>query len=244
MTNEKDTVNHSRRRFIKKSGLVVGGTLLGTFIGTSVQGNNQQSPPPPTNEKKNYNRALKFFTRREDFDTLSAATERIFPEDENGPGAIQLGVPYFIDHELASGYGHNDREYMKGPFFLGSEFQGYQSPLKRRDLFLKGLRKIEEVSKNDYNASFVDLEDEQQDELLTKFEEDKVEIKGVKASFFFNTLISATFSGAYADPLYGGNADMEGWNMKEFPGAQMSYLNEIEEEKFIKKGPIALNDHM
>lgn len=42
--------------------------------------------------------------------------KRIYPKDEQGEGAIGLGVSYFIDNQLASAYGYNDREYMQEPF--------------------------------------------------------------------------------------------------------------------------------
>ncbi|MBR8635912.1 gluconate 2-dehydrogenase subunit 3 family protein [Campylobacter jejuni] len=35
---------------------------------------------------------------------LSEAVERIFPEDDLGPGAKKLGVAIFIDNELAGNY--------------------------------------------------------------------------------------------------------------------------------------------
>ena len=52
-------------------------------------------------------------------------------------------------------------------------------------------------------------------------EKDEVKIPGLKSSFFFEILRKSTIEGAYADPLYGGNKDMQGWKMKEYPGVQM-----------------------
>ena len=49
--------------------------------------------------------------------------------------------------------------------------------------------------------------------------------------------------GAYSDPLYGGNRDMKGWKMKEFPGAVASYANMIEEKEFVKMDPVSLTDY-
>ena len=67
-----------------------------------------------------------------------------------------------------------------------------------------------------------------------------MELKGVSSAHFFGVLRTATIEGAYADPLYGGNANMEGWKMKNFPGHQMSFLDIIEKE-FTKIEPMALN---
>lgn len=51
---------------------------------------------------------------------------------------------------------------------------------------------------------------------------------------FFQELKQATMEGAYSDPLYGGNKDLEGWKMKEYPGAQMSYGQQIDSEEFVQ----------
>lgn len=248
MADKDETSRLSRRKFIKKSsyvaGGIVGGGVLGTIIGTNFPGQETKVPTNKgTKSDKSYNQALMYFSRPSDFQTLSAATERIFPKDENGPGAIELSVPYFIDHQLAGSYGHNEREYMKGPFFSGTDYQGIQSPLKRHEIFMVGIRALEDESKKEYDASFVDLDDDQQDKILERFENNDVTLKGVMASYFFEQLRAATLSGAYADPLYGGNENMDGWRMKQFPGNQMSYLKEIDSDKFIEIEPESLKDH-
>lgn len=247
IVDEKKNSNLSRRRFIRNSsyaaGGLIGGGLLGSFIGTNYLGD-EQKPSTSLSKESNSNRALMFFTRPSDFKILSAATERLYPKDENGPGAIELGVPYFIDHELAGAYGNNDREYMKGPFFPGTEYQGYQTPLRRHQVFMTGIRAMEQESKSKYDASFVDLEGEQQDEIIKKFEDDNVKLKSVSSAYFFEMLRTATISGTYADPLYGGNANMDAWKMKEFPGSRMSYLGKIGTEKFIEMKPKSLGDHL
>src|SRR5699024_4246413 len=104
--------------------------------------------------------ALMYFTRKKDFDVLSAATERIFPKDENGPGAIDLGVPYFIDHQLAGGYGNNEREYTMAPFSEGTDYQGDQSPLKRHEILMQGVLALDEESQKEHGEAFVDLDGE------------------------------------------------------------------------------------
>ena len=90
--------------------------------------------------------------------------------------------------------------------------------MNRGEIFTLGLRKIDEVSQEDFGARFVDLDPEKQDEVLRLFEEDKVEMKGVGSANFFHLLLQTTIEGAYADPVYGGNKDMMGWRMKEYPG--------------------------
>src|SRR5699024_5390834 len=147
-----------------------------------------------------------FFDRREDFAVLSAATERIFPEDKNGPGAIALGVPYFIDKQLYGAWGHNAKEYMDGPFPItpyvrayekkavhqskqgpnaevlpGIPGARYQSRLNRGEIILRGIRKIEEESQKQYKEAFEKIAAEEQDSILALFEAGDIDLPGVSA---------------------------------------------------------------
>ncbi|KHF33919.1 hypothetical protein CM49_03879 [Paenibacillus sp. P1XP2] len=66
----------------------------------------------------------------------------------------------------------------------------------------------------------------------------------ISASGFFKTLFSATMEGVYADPLYGGNNNMNGWKLKNYPGNQMSYAKIIEQDQFAKMPPVSLKEHL
>lgn len=247
----------SRRSFLKMSGVATGSLVAGTYLGSLIPSTEEEqstdtgsegSEPAQSGGKgaqpqEDYSRAYKFFVNADDFKTIEAAAERIFPEDDLGPGALALGVGWFIDHELAGGYGENKREYMKGPFKEGTAFQGPQYPLLRKDLYTEGIRVMNEVSQENHDMLFYELEAEQQDEILTQLESDELEIRGAKASDFFEELRLATISGAYSDPLYRGNKDMQGWEMKKFPGAYMSYINEVEEDGAIELEPTPLSSH-
>lgn len=241
----------SRRDFMKTSGIAVGTLVGGGIIGGAIGYNIRKDPGTAEREEGNEGGAVaspigrKFFKNNRDFNILSQATERIFPEDELGPGAIGLGVPYFIDNQLAGSYGVNAREYMQGPFDIGEPTQGYQTPLIRQEVFLRGIKKLEQEAQSRFNDSFVNLTGEQMDEILTAFQKGEVEMAGLTSSFFFQMLRSATLAGAYADPIYSGNNNMDGWRMKHFPGHQMAYIKEIESEEFKKIEPksLASMDH-
>lgn len=241
----------SRRDFLKTSGIaagtLVGGGLIGGAIGYNVRKDTATVQPEaegnggvPASPK-----GRKFFKSNQDFNILSQATERIFPEDDLGPGAIGLGVPYFIDNQLAGSYGVNAREYMHGPFDVGEPTQGYQTPLIRQEVFLRGIRKMDQEAQSRFNDSFANLEGEQMDEILTAFQKGEIKMDGLTSDFFFQLLRSATLEGAYADPIYSGNNNMDGWRMKNFPGHQMAYINDIESEEFKKIEPqsLASMDH-
>ena len=262
--NEKEGL--SRRQFLKSSGLVAGGVVGGSLFGGLLT--NQFQKKELLTEKQdfvNLQEARMFFSRREDFEILSAATERIFPKNDNGPGAIELGIPYFIDKQLAGSWGNNAKEYMRGPFIQNLQVQDqdrdqdsqgpntetqsptptprYQTRLNRSEVFTQGLRKLDSVAQEKFELKFVDADDNQQDEILQMFENNEVDLAGVNAETFFNLLLKVTIEGAYADPVYGGNKDMMGWRMKEYPGPRMGYLEQIEEEEFLIMEPESLKDY-
>lgn len=236
----------SRRTFIKNSGLTVGGVVLGGALGSLLGKDSEVASQVQVQGKaqgQQHDHALEYFTKQSDFQLLSEATERIFPEDENGPGAIGLGVPYYIDHQLAGKWGINAKDYRFGPFYDGERVQGYQSQLKYHQIYDLGIEAIEKHSQATFNDRFVALEGEQQDEILLALENDEVNIPGLKSSFFFEILRKSTLEGAYSDPLYGGNKDMQGWKMKEYPGVQMRYSAEqVASKEFIKVAPASLHD--
>lgn len=242
--------SQSRRQFLKYSGTAIGGAIVGGVIGGAIAANRKnntaKTPEGQTAETptKNYSQALMYFTQ-DQFDTTEAASERIFPKDDLGPGAKELGVAYFIDHQLASQWGNNGKEYMIGPFIKGEPTQGNYPSIKRHDLFTHGLKALQDTSQSKYQKAFQELTPEQQDELLGLFEKgEQVTVTGGTAQQFFNLLKNFTIEGVYSDPLYGGNKDMQGWKMRNYPGNQMSYTEIMAKDQFVKIEPASLHDHM
>ncbi|ANU14988.1 gluconate 2-dehydrogenase subunit 3 [Planococcus halocryophilus Or1] len=242
---EKDK-NFSRRDFLKTSGIatgaLIGGGIIGGLIGANTNTKDTGTDAPGTSggtkeSSSSSVRGLTFFKSMAEFEVLSQATERIFPEDDLGPGAIGLSVPYFIDGQLAGSYGENSKEYMQGPFFEGEPTQGYQSRLKRNEMFQQGIQLMQQEAQSRFDTKFVDLNGEQMDEILTAFQDNEIKMRGVESQFFFRLLRQATLEGAYADPIYGGNTNMDGWRMKGFPGHQLAYINDIESEDFVEMDP-------
>lgn len=241
--NQEEQTDISRRNFLKNSGYAVGGLAVGGVLGGVIPwGTDDKDNNKAAKKSRNYNEALMFFTQAE-FKTVDAATERIFPKDEEGPGAHDIGVAFFIDHQLAGSYGFNARDYMQPPFFHGEKEQGYQGRLKRREIFKIALREMQNYSHQKFKKGFTELTEEQQDKVLQDFQKDKVKLTTISASGFFDLLRSLTLEGLYSDPLYGGNRDMEGWKMRNYPGNQMNYTKIIEDE-FKDIEPKSLHDHM
>lgn len=242
--NKENTKSVSRRSFIRNAGLAVGGLAVGGFVGNllSKDKDEKETNVPQKTAAEDFNQALMYFTP-EQYSVVEAATERIFPEDDHGPGAKALGVAFFIDHQLAGNWGFNARDYMQAPFYRGEKEQGYQGRLKRRDIFDIAIREIQNHSMAVYKKNFTDLKGEEQDAVLRDFEEDKVKLTTISPSGFFQMLRSVTLEGAYSDPLYGGNKDMNGWKMRNYPGSQMAYADIIEKD-FQKVTPQSLKSHM
>lgn len=246
MQKEKKSI--TRRDFLKTTGIATGTLIGGGLIGGLVGYNTKTANPVAPNvvgsngHTMEMNPGFQFFKNNRDFLIISNATERIFPKDKLGPGAIDLGVPYFIDHQLAGQYGSNSKEYMHGPFAVGAPTQGYQSRLTRAEIFKQGIAKLEDEAMKRYKKGFSSLDVGQMDEILTAFQKDEIAMAGVTSAFFFRLLRTATLEGAYSDPIYSGNKNMEGWKMKGFPGHQMAYINVIESEKFQKIEPMSLGE--
>ncbi len=241
--NDDQAKGMSRRQFLIRSGYTVGGAVLGGVLGYLLPKPEEAAPPAaPAPEQDDLRQALMFFNQ-EQFAIAQAATERIFPADDTGPGAKELGVAFFIDHQLAGEWGFNARDYMQGPFFVGEKVQGYQGRLRRRDIFQIGLREMQNYSQSKYGKNFVNLSEEEQDAVLAAFQNDEVQLTTISASGFFSMLRSSTLEGVYSDPVYGGNKNMGGWTMRSYPGSQMSYT-QIMDKGFMKIPPRSLKDHV
>lgn len=234
----------SRRDFLKTSGVaaggIVGGAMFGGVVGSLYQSDEgtqtaetETDTEGASSEGEVLDDARTYFSRGEDFETLSAATEKIYPEDDNGPGAIELGVPYFIDRQCSHFWGRNSREYMMGPFdYTAAETHGIQSKMTRAETLLFGVRRMLEISREEHDDDFANLDEDTQINILESFESGDVDITGVRSEDFFALLRSMTIQGVYADPVYGGNRDYGGWRMIEFPGPRMGWGNDIESEDF------------
>jgi gluconate 2-dehydrogenase gamma chain len=188
---------------------------------------------------------------------VNAAAGRLIPTDANGPGAVEAGVVYFIDQQLSASYGLTGRRYEHGPYAAGTPTQGDQSGLDMRDRYRLGVQGIEDYAQQLYQTGFAKLSAAQQDRILTDmqagvpatFDGSSISIQavttqpagsgtealqqmtpgtpGIGAQAFFNLLLAHTVAGFFADPVYGGNRDMIGWKLIGFPGAQITYANDI-----------------
>ncbi|WP_127070587.1 gluconate 2-dehydrogenase subunit 3 family protein [Pelagibacterium lentulum] len=156
-----------------------------------------------------------------------AATARLIPSDDDGPGAREADVLTFIDRQLAGFYGRGQRWYMKGPWPEGLATQGYQSQHTPAELFRVCIDAIDQWCATNHDARFADLDEAMQDQILERIEAEDVTIEGAQIATFFDLLKEITIEGFFADPIYGGNRDMVAWHYVGFPGARYDYRDFI-----------------
>lgn len=152
---------------------------------------------------------------------VEAAAARIIPNDELGPGAVEAGVPYFIDRQLAGEFGQATRWYMQGPWGKSSGTQGYQSRFTPAGMYRAAIRAIDTDAGRDHRgASFANLAAADQDAYLTRLENGQADLGNVDGKAFFTLFLQNVQEGFWSDPIYGGNRNMVGWKLIGFPGAR------------------------
>jgi gluconate 2-dehydrogenase gamma chain len=146
--------------------------------------------------------------------TLAAIADRIFPKT-NTPGAIEAGALDYIDLALRGDYAQS-------------------LPLYRR-----GLRAVNRHARRKFGGKFANLDAEQKDVVLADFEAGKA--PGFKkAAEFFETVRCHVLEGVFCEPQYGGNKDMIGWRLVDFPGQQFGYPDPYINQR-VSLAPVAVD---
>ena len=179
----------TRRQFCETAVLGLGACVALSPIGcrrrssAGSPGVEGSAPPPVSAPVSAKPRTLS----PEAFATLAAICDRILPHDED-PGALDLGVPDYIDGML----GTDDL----GPVrqMLGKVF-----PVLDK-----------EAAKKFDGKKFVDIQPAEQDAILETWQSTKSRQK------FLDAAISLTMEGAFGDPKYGGNVGGAGFKMMAF----------------------------
>jgi gluconate 2-dehydrogenase gamma chain len=180
------------------------------------------------------------FFNTEEAAFIEGAVARLIPADEKWPGALEAGVPNYIDKQLAGAWGAGERLYRNGPWQPGTPSQGYQLPFTPGELFRTAIAAInKELAQT--GTSFANMRADQQDAYLGQLEAGGKNLSGVPSDVFFAHLWEATVEGFFADPVYGGNRDMVAWRMIGFPGAYASYYDVVDQHGIkIDRPPMSL----
>ncbi|HTG00970.1 MAG TPA: gluconate 2-dehydrogenase subunit 3 family protein [Nitrospirota bacterium] len=206
----------SRRKFLEMLGAMGVVTILPSGTGAQTAGLGTL--------KEGY----AFFTTPESA-FVEAAVSRLIPKDELGPGALEAGVSYFIDQQLAGTFGTGAKTYRQGPWGESIPEQGYQLPLSPQEVYRLGITLTNQYCKKKYGKTFDGLSMQEQDEVLKGLDSGTVSLGELPAKTFFGMLYDNTMEGFFADPIYGGNRDKVGWKLVGFPGVAASYAGLIEE---------------
>ena len=160
----KKTIHLKRREFIK-SGLF---SFAGVIMLPSCL--------------KNYT-PFQFFTSEEALLVLSVC-EALIPEDENGPGATQAGVIYYIDKQLSGVFSNQQSAYRNG------------------------LVALQKSCRNLFGSDFEDLSDELRIQFLKMMENNNLPgdyWMHHPPADFFSTIVKHSMQGFYGPPRHGGN---------------------------------------
>lgn len=226
----------SRRVFLRQSLSAVPAV---TLLGPSALAAPSAATAAQASAAADY--APRYFTQPE-WEFIKAAVDRLIPSDADGPGAVELGVPEFLDREMEGAYGHGGFWYMQGPFVPDTPpTLGYQLRYTPRELYRAGIAAVDDWCKSQHGKRFAELAPEQRDDVLHQLEKNQVQLKDVPAGTFFSQLLTNTKEGYFADPMYGGNKQMGAWKLIGFPGARADFADWVEQPgKAYPFGPAAI----
>ena len=221
---------------------------------------------------------LSFFTPDE-ARAVEAITARFIPGTPEDPGAREACVTGYIDRKLSTYNTFSTPTYFHAPFakpvdhgapgpqehagdtiFVAKKQlprYGFQSSQTPQQAYREGLDELEKLMQSEHGASFVDLDETTQDEVLGLMEAfgplstDKAKAKkqlaaqhsaagkamdkmfGKPTAYgFFSLVLGDTYDGMFADPVYGGNRDYAGWKLIGYLGAQRAWT-----PRELKQGP-------
>ena len=160
---------------------------------------------------------------------IQAAVARLIPSDGEGPGALEAGVPEFIDRQLEGAWGHGAFFYTQGPFHESLPLFGYQGALLPRDLYRTVIAAVDKWCQQQRGGKlFAELDPAAQDEVLKGLESGAIVFEGSQARDFFAFLLANTKEGYFSDPIHGGNKNGASWTMIGFPGARADFMDWVQ----------------
>lgn len=245
MSHKNDTPENSPRRdFLAKTMALIPTIAIGSSLGGYTTQSVAASAALPVDASAEPQQARDYFPTfftPEEFAFVEAAVALLIPDDQYGPGALEAGVPEFIDRQMNTPYGSGANWYMQGPFNPDAVPElGYQRPLVPRDIYKLGIAEAEKVAQHNMGNGFAKLSVSQQTRLLTLMEKDQVEFEQLPASLFFATLLQNTREGFFSDPIHGGNQNMVGWKLIGFPGARADFMDWVERDEAYPFPPVSI----
>lgn len=234
-----DQVPEPRRRFLRQVFAIVPAATLAGAATTTVTGCEPTAPAASAGPRA-YEPS--YFTAVE-WAFIRAAVDHLIPADKFGAGAIDTGVPEFIDRQMETGYGHGKLWYMQGPFHPDNVPElGYQMSLTPRDIYRQGIAACNAWCQKNHGKVFAELDKAVQVQVLTGMDKKTIVFDTIPAKTFFAYLLDNTKEGYFADPIYGGNQKMGGWKMVGFPGARADFADWVGQHNVkYPYGPVSIS---
>ncbi len=143
--------------------------------------------------------------------------ERLFPADENGPGATEIGVVAYLDRALTGAY------------------------RDRAEAYRLGLAALDLAARQRWGVSFAGCAAGEQETMIGELEAGELPNFNVPPQReFFEMLRAHLQEGLFSDPAHGGNRDKLGWRFLGHPGIWLENSAEenLAEEPVTKGGEI------
>ncbi|MBA3423942.1 MAG: gluconate 2-dehydrogenase subunit 3 family protein [Rubrobacter sp.] len=147
----------------------------------------------------------------------AALFERLFPADEDGPGATAIGVLEYVDRALSGAYRDDVETYRLG------------------------LAALDRAAHQLHYESFAGCDPELQDAMISSLERSELpDFRVPPQRDFFQLLRAHLQEGLFADPAHGANRDKLGWKFLGHPGIWLKNSAEenLSEEPVTKGGRI------
>lgn len=165
---------------------------------------------------------------------VEALVNHMCPADGLTPDGVTLGLAVFYDRALGGNWGQGDRLYLQGPFKQGSANQGYQLGMTPAQLFRAGTEGLADYCRATHGKPFDRLPAEAREALLKDLQSGKAALpNGVPAAVYFAQLLQMFYEAMFADPIYGGNQDKQGWKLVGYPGVNTA--NKVNIIKYANK---------
>lgn len=230
----------SRRHFLRSSlSLLPVVTLAGCSMPSSSTGPEAGNASASVDHDQKYH--PRFFSDVE-WAFIHAAVARLIPEDALGAGALEAGVPEFIDRQMLTPYASGALWYMHGPFQADAPpTLGYQLKLVPQQVYRLGIAAADAAIKQADGKTFAELDPADQVTWLQKMEAGAVAFEQVPAKTFFALLLQNTREGFFCDPIHGGNKGMVGWTLVGFPGARADFMDWVERNEAYPFPPVSID---
>ena len=247
MNDPKQPGNPARRAFFRKSIPLIPVTALAATGGaaTLIATDKHFLPEVPgpavnTSLAKAADYHPSYFSADE-YRFVQAAVARLIPKDELGAGALEAGVPEFIDRQMNTPYAAGSNWYMQGPFDPSARAEmGYQLKLNPREIYRLGIAAANQWCNKNLGKGFADLAAADQDKALSAIEHGADGFENLPSPTFFAMLWGNTKEGFFSDPIHGGNKGMVGWKLINFPGARADFMDWIERDEIYPLPPVSI----